>query len=344
MSCAIVTGVTGQDGSYLAEFLLEQGYTVFGIVRRSTYPLNSSNLSNVVLTHTGFRVFTADLTDQPSLAKVLDAAKGFKRIEVYNLAAQSHVGVSFDCPVSTVEMNTVGTLNILEVIRQSGFSDKIRMYQASTSEMFGKVQQVPQTEQTPFYPRSPYGVSKLAAHWLVKNYRESYGLFACSGILFNHESPRRGAHFVTQKIVKALAGAEPYVELGNLDAHRDWGHARDYVRAMWLMLQQSEPEDFVVATGEQHSVREFVELVAAERGFGVTWTGKGEGEVGVRTDTGKVLVRVNTTFYRPCEVDTLIGDSTRIRSLGWTPEFTFQGLVRDMCASGSGRLDEDHAR
>ena len=331
MSCAIVTGVTGQDGSYLTEVLLEKGYMVFGIVRRSTYPIQNSNLSNVVLSDPKFKLCTADLTDQPSLAKVLEAARDFKRIEVYNLAAQSHVGVSFDCPVSTVEINTIGTLNILEVIRQSGFTEKIRMYQASTSEMFGKVQEVPQVETTPFYPRSPYGVAKLAAHWLVKNYRESYGLFACSGILFNHESPRRGAHFVTQKIVRALAGAEPYVELGNLDAKRDWGHALDYVRAMWLMLQQSEPEDYVVATGTQHSVREFVELVAAERGFSIIWEGSGEGEVGIRADTGRVVVRVNTGFYRPCEVETLIGDASKIRALGWTQEFTFAGLVKNMC-------------
>ena len=332
MSCAIVTGVTGQDGSYLTEVLLEKGYTVFGIVRRSTYPIQNSNLSNVVLSDPKFKLCTADLTDQPSLAKVLEAARDFKRIEVYNLAAQSHVGVSFECPVSTVEINTIGTLNILEVIRQSGFTEKIRMYQASTSEMFGKVQEVPQVESTPFYPRSPYGVAKLAAHWLVKNYRESYGLFACSGILFNHESPRRGAHFVTQKIARALSGPEPYVELGNLDAKRDWGHARDYVQAMWLMLQQSEPEDYVVATGTQHSVREFVELVAAERGFSIIWEGTGEGVVGVRADTGRVVVRVNTGFYRPCEVETLIGDASKIRALGWTQEFTFEGLVKNMCA------------
>jgi GDPmannose 4,6-dehydratase len=329
---AIITGVTGQDGSYLAEYLLELGYMVFGIVRRSTYPIHSSNLSNVSLINPNFKIFTADLTDQPSMMKVFEAAKKFKLIEVYNLAAQSHVGVSFDCPVSTIEMNTIGTLNILECIRQCEFSQKIKLYQASTSEMFGKVQEVPQTERTPFYPRSPYGVSKLAAHWLVKNYRESYGLFACSGILFNHESPRRGAHFVTQKIVKAFSGPDPpYVELGNLESRRDWGHAKDYVRAMWLMLQQSNPDDYIVATGEQHSVKEFVELVAKERGFSVTWSGKGVDEIGTDSATGRIVIKVNPEFYRPCEVDTLIGDSSFIRSFGWTQKYSFGDLVKDMC-------------
>ena len=331
---AIITGVTGQDGSYLSEFLLERGYIVFGIVRRSTYPIHSSNLSNVSLTNPNFKVFTADLIDQPSLVKVFEAASRntTELIEVYNLAAQSHVGVSFDCPISTVEMNTIGTLNILETIRQLGLVKRVRMYQASTSEMFGKVQEIPQSEKTQFYPRSPYGVAKLAAHWMVKNYRESYGMYACSGILFNHESPRRGIQFVTQKIVQGLSRPKPYVELGNLDAKRDWGHAEDYVRAMWMMLQQDVPDDYVVATGEQHSVREFVELVAQVRGFSIIWVGTGEIELGIDSITSEVIVRINPEFYRPCEVETLIGDSSRIKALGWVQKYSFIELVKNMCA------------
>ena len=338
---SIITGVTGQDGSYLSELLLDKGYIVFGIVRRSTYPLHSSNLSNVQLTHPNFRIVTGDLTDQPSLIKVFEAASKHEgRIEVYNLAAQSHVGVSFDCPVSTIEMNTIGTLNILETVRQLNLVNRVRLYQASTSEMFGKVQETPQTENTPFYPRSPYGVSKLAAHWIMKNYRETYGMFACSGILFNHESPRRGLHFVTQKIVKALSQPEPYVELGNLEAKRDWGHAKDYVKAMWLMLQQEEPDDYVVSTGEQHSVREFVKLVATERGFSIVWSGEGVDEIGTDPVTGRVVVRVNPDFYRPCEVDTLIGDSSKIRRIGWSPEYSFDGLVKNMCTDINAKTTE----
>ena len=331
---AIITGVTCQDGSYLSEFLLERGYIVFGIVRRSTYPIHSSNLSNVSLTNPNFKVFTADLIDQPSLVKVFEAASRntTELIEVYNLAAQSHVGVSFDCPISTVEMNTIGTLNILETIRQLGLVKRVRMYQASTSEMFGKVQEIPQSEKTQFYPRSPYGVAKLAAHWMVKNYRESYGMYACSGILFNHESPRRGIQFVTQKIVQGLSRPKPYVELGNLDAKRDWGHAEDYVRAMWMMLQQDVPDDYVVATGEQHSVREFVELVAQVRGFSIIWVGTGEIELGIDSITSEVIVRINPEFYRPCEVETLIGDSSRIKALGWVQKYSFIELVKNMCA------------
>jgi len=335
MPIAVVTGVTGQDGSYLAEFLLEKGYIVFGVVRRSTYHIHSSNLSNVTLTDSNFKIVTAELTDQPSIMNVIEmalTAAGDQPIEVYSLAAQSHVGVSFECPVSTFEMNTIGPLNILQVIRQLKACDRVKLYQASTSEMFGRVQEVPQTETTPFYPRSPYGVSKLAAHWLVKNYRESYGMFACSGILFNHESPRRGVHFVTQKIVTSLSKNPPYVELGNLDAKRDWGHAKDYVRAMWLMLQQSHSDDYVVATGEQHSVREFVEIVAQKRGLELTWKGTGVDEVAV-DQHGRTVVRVNPDFYRPCEVETLIGDSSKVRGIGWMPEYSFEGLVENMCES-----------
>ena len=322
---AIITGVTGQDGSYLAEFLVEKGYTVFGIVRRSTLQLCQGNLRGI-FENPNFVSITADVTDQPSLIKAFESAKEYDLIEVYNLAAQSHVGVSFDCPVSTAEINFLGTMNLLESVKQLGLIPKTRFYQASTSEMFGKVQEVPQKETTPFYPRSPYGVAKLAAHWMVKNYRESYGMFACSGILFNHESPRRGANFVTQKIVQSLK--KRYLEIGNLDAKRDWGHAKDYVRAMWLMLQQDKPDDYVVASGEQHSVREFIELVSDEP---IVWSGSGVDEIGVGKNTNDVLVRVNPEFYRPCEVDTLLGDASKVRSIGWVPEYSFQDLVKNMC-------------
>jgi GDPmannose 4,6-dehydratase len=261
--------------------------------------------------------------------KVFGAAKHFDRIEVYNLAAQSHVAVSFACPVSTVETNTLGTLNLLEVVKQLDLTQKVRFYQASTSEMFGKVQEVPQKETTPFYPRSPYGVAKLAAHWMVVNYRESYDLFACCGILFNHESPRRGVHFVTQKIVQEFKKSDPYLEIGNLDAKRDWGHAKDYVNAMWLMLQQKDPSDYIVSTGEQHSVREFVELVAHHKGLTISWNGEGVGETG--TDQyGRLVVKVVEKFYRPCEVDTLLGDCSKVKSIGWERSYSFSDLVLDM--------------
>jgi GDPmannose 4,6-dehydratase len=262
--------------------------------------------------------------------RVFQAASDYDVIEVYNLAAQSHVAISFECPALTVETNVIGTLNLLESIRQSGLIKKVRFYQASTSEMFGKVQEIPQTESTEFYPRSPYGVSKVAAHWMVVNYRESYGLFACCGILFNHESPRRGANFVTQKIVKALTGPNPRLHIGNLDARRDWGHAKDYVQAMWLMLQQHNPDDFVVSTGEQHSVREFIERVCEIRGIQLSWVGSGLDEVGIDQD-GKTIVSVSEKFYRPCEVDTLLGDCSKIKSIGWKQEYSFEGLVKNMC-------------
>jgi GDPmannose 4,6-dehydratase len=262
--------------------------------------------------------------------RVFQAASDYDVIEVYNLAAQSHVAISFECPALTVETNVIGTLNLLESIRQSGLIKKVRFYQASTSEMFGKVQEIPQTESTAFYPRSPYGVSKVAAHWMVVNYRESYGLFACCGILFNHESPRRGANFVTQKIVKALTGPNPRLQIGNLDARRDWGHARDYVQAMWLMLQQQNPDDFVVSTGEQHSVREFIERVCEIRGIKLSWVGSGLDEVGV-DQSGETIVSVSEKFYRPCEVDTLLGDCSKIKSIGWKQEYSFEGLVKNMC-------------
>jgi GDPmannose 4,6-dehydratase len=322
---ALITGITGQDGAYLAQFLLSKDYIVYGAYRR-TSSLNFWRVKELgVENHPNLKLVEYDLTDLGGTISLIDK---IHPDEIYNLAAQSFVGVSFDQPVTTTQINALGALHLLEAIRI--VNKKIRFYQASTSEMFGKVQEVPQTEKTPFYPRSPYGVAKLGAHWLVKNYRESYGIFACAGILFNHESPRRGVHFVTQKIVKALARDPPYVELGNLDAKRDWGHADDYIKAMWLMLQQDHSDDFVVATGEQHSVREFVELVAKRRGLTITWSGSGPCEIGVDQDN-RIIVKVNPEFYRPCEVETLIGDSSKIRGIGWTPEYSFEGLVENMC-------------
>jgi GDPmannose 4,6-dehydratase len=330
-SVAVVTGATGQDGSYLVEFLLEKNYTVFCIVRRTTYLIQNSNLSPISLNNTKCKIYDADITDKSSLVKVFTDAEKYDRIEVYNLAAQSHVGTSFDCPHVTVEINTLGTLNMLEAVRQTCTLSKVRFYQASTSEMFGKVQTVPQNEKTSFYPRSPYGVAKLAAHWMVINYRETYGLFACCGILFNHESPRRGVNFVTQKVVKALKTREPFLEIGNLESMRDWGHAKDYIKAMWLMLQQDEPDDYVVSSGEQHSVREFIELTCKELGIKLSWVGSGVDEVGVDSDNCRTIVKVSEKFYRPCEVDTLLGDCSKVKKLGWKPEYTFDQLIKNMC-------------
>jgi GDPmannose 4,6-dehydratase len=341
---AVITGVTGQDGSYLSELLLEKGYEVFGIVRRTTSNPKFGNLRGVI-GNPRFHMCEADLLDQSSIIKVFERVTESEKIEVYNLAAQSHVATSFACPRSTVEINSIGTLNLLESIKQLGLIPKVRFYQASTSEMFGQVQDVPQTEKTVFWPRSPYGVSKLCAHWLVKNYRESFGLFASCGILFNHESPRRGDMFVTQKIVKGLRavfsgelersttarGQEPLecLLIGNLDAKRDWGHAKDYVRAMWMILQHHEPDEFVASMNEQHSVREFVETVLRITGKTFEWRGSGINEECIVD--GRPVVRVSEEFYRPCEVETLLGDSTKMRvALGWKPEFDFEGLVRDM--------------
>ena len=325
---AIITGATGQDGSYLIELLLEKDYNVYCLVRRSTYNIQYSNISLTSLSNDKLKIFDADLTDQSSINKVFQAAQKFDYIEVYNLAAQSDVGISFECPNLTVETNFIGTLNILESIKQSGLISKVKFYQASTSEMFGKVQQVPQTEKTAFYPRSPYGISKLAAHWMVINYREAYGLFACCGILFNHESPRRGLNFVTQKIVKTLK-SKKVLEIGNLEARRDWGHAKDYVYGMWLMLQQEKPDDYVVSSGEQHSVRDFINKVAALCDLQITWKGSGLDEIGI-DQNGDTIIKVSEKFYRPCEVDTLLGDCSKIKSIGWKPMYSFDELVQDM--------------
>ena len=329
MKAAIITGATGQDGSYLCELLLEKGYHVKCLVRRSTYPIETGNLK---FKHDALQIYEGDVLDHTIIQKMIQECEDYERVEIYNLAAQSHVHTSFNCPRYTFETNTLGVLNILESVRQSKVSEKYRIYQASTSEMFGKVQETPQRETTPFYPRSVYGVSKVAAHWLIKNYRESYGLFACSGILFNHESPRRGVDFVTKKITEGLKaivkGDKECLELGNLNAARDWGHAKDYVEAMWLMLQQEEADEYVVATGKTHSVRQFVEMCLKHLGKDITWQGENENEVGVVD--GKVVVKVSPKFYRPCEVDILIGDAAKIKSIGWRQKHDITELIIDM--------------
>lgn len=329
---AVITGVTGQDGSYLADFLLDKGYEVHGAIRRTT---RKPEDSWAPVGRTNFIVHDADLEDQVSLLKMLAKVGHPERLEVYNLAAQSHVGISFSCPLSTTHINYVGVLNLLESLHQLNLLPITRFYQASTSEMFGDVLEVPQKETTPFNPCSPYGVAKVAAHMLVKNYRDSYGLFGCCGILFNHESPRRGHNFVTQKIVKEFQNVfsqGTVLEIGNLNSLRDWGHAKDYVRAMWMMLQQDKPDDYVVSTGCQYSVRDFVEAVVKQYNKSITWEGDGLGEVGVVD--GVVVVRVNPEFYRPCDVNTLLGDPTKVSGIGWSRDFSFEELVVDMCGDG----------
>jgi GDPmannose 4,6-dehydratase len=319
---ALITGITGQDGAYLAELLLEKGYEVHGIKRRSS-SLNTDRVDHLYedphVSDGRFTLHYGDLTDASNLIRIVQHVSPD---EIYNLGAQSHVAVSFETPEYTANADAVGTLRLLEALRILGLEKRTRFYQATTSEMFGKVQETPQRETTPFYPRSPYGVAKLYAHWITVNYRESYGMFACSGILFNHESPRRGETFVTRKITRGLAristGLEHCLYLGNLDARRDWGHARDYVRAQWLMLQQAEPRDYVVATGVQHSVRDFVELAAAQLDMRIRWSGEGVEERGVDARTGRTVVRIDPRYFRPAEVDTLLGDATRARQeLGW---------------------------
>lgn len=331
MKKAIITGITGQDGSYLAEFLLEKGYDVHGIVRRSS----TNGLSRIqhILDEKKLHLHVGDLTDSASILRIIDTVKPD---EVYNLAAQSDVRLSFDTAENTADSNALGTLRILEAIRH--VDTNIRFYQASTSEMFGMVQEVPQNENTQFYPRSPYGVSKLYAHWITKNYRESYSIFACSGILFNHESPRRGENFVTQKVVRGLfdvsQGKINVLEVGNLDSKRDWGHAKDYVEMMWQMLQAEKPQDYVVATGQQHSVRDFIEKSAEYFGMSIKWYGEGLDEIGMDQKTGKIVITINPEYFRPAEVSSLIGDSSLAKEqLGWTPKITFDELVEDMCNS-----------
>jgi len=335
MSKAFITGITGQDGSYLAEFLLEKGYEVHGLVRRSSID-NTNRISHLLGEPKRVTLHYGDMTDAGSLSRILYK---IEPDEVYNMAAQSHVKVSFDIPQYTGDVNAIGTVILLESI--SEVNPKIKFYQASSSELFGKVREIPQNENTPFYPRSPYAVSKLYAYWITVNYRESYDLFACNGILFNHESPRRGETFVTRKITRGIAnilrGKIDCLYLGNLDAKRDWGFAGDYVEAMWLILQQEKPDDYVVATGETHTVREFCELAFKAVGINLIWEGKGLEEKGVDKDTGKVLVRVSKEFFRPAEVDLLLGDPTKAKTkLGWKPRVSFEELVEMMVKSDLG--------
>ena len=333
MKTALITGITGQDGSYLAELLLEKNYKVHGLIRRNSTSDGTDRINHLLKFPT-ITLHYGDMTDFACLAQLI---KDIQPDEIYNLAAQSHVKVSFSNALYTADANGLGTLRILEAIKLLGLEKTTRFYQAATSEMFGEVQSIPQREDTPFYPRSPYGVAKLYAHWITKNYREAYGIFACSGILFNHESPRRGETFVTRKITKTLAEIRNGkrilpLELGNLDAKRDWGHAKDYVEAMWLMLQQEEPEDFVIATGQQHTVREFVDAAFDYMGYSIEWVGEGLKEVAKDYGTGEVLVKINPEFYRPAEVDSLVGDCTKAKeTLGWKHNYSFTQLVEEMC-------------
>ena len=332
MKVALITGITGQDGSYLAELLLEKGYEVHGIVRRSSL-INTHRIDHI---YNDLHLHYGDLTDATNIIGVI---KKVEPDEIYNLGAQSHVKVSFETPEYTGQVDALGTLRVLEAVRLLGMEDKVRIYQASTSELYGLVQETPQSETTPFYPRSPYGVAKLYGYWIIKNYREAYGMYACSGILFNHESPRRGETFVTRKITRGLSrisvGLQDCLYLGNLNAMRDWGHAKDYVEAMWLMLQQDEPEDFVIATGEQHSVREFCEKAAPFFGLNFEWMGEGLDEVGFNWGAKKPNIKVDPKYFRPAEVETLLGDPTKAKEkLGWEPKTSFDELIEDMCIYG----------
>ena len=347
MKKALITGITGQDGAYLAEFLLDKGYQVHGIKRRSSL-FNTDRIDHLyqdpheknrnLILHYG------DLTDSTNLIRILQQVKPD---EVYNLAAQSHVAVSFESPEYTADTDALGTLRLLEGIRLLGLENKTRFYQASTSELYGKVQETPQTEKTPFYPRSPYAAAKLYAYWITINYREAYNIYACNGILFNHESPLRGETFVTRKITRALArislGLQDCLFLGNLDAKRDWGHAKDYVKMQWLMLQQDQPEDFVIATGKQYSVRDFVNIAAKELNIGITWKGSGIDEKGFDKKTNNQIVAVDPKYFRPTEVETLLGDPSKAKQkLGWEPEITFQELVTEMVQQDLIEAKKDH--
>ena len=338
MKVALITGITGQDGSYMCEFLLEKGYIVWGIVRRAS-DINTNRIDHLY-GHKNLIIRYGDVTDGSNLLHLLFKIdetyhEELERLEIYNLAAMSHVKVSFEMPEYSVEADGVGVLKLLEAIRNSRLQNKIRFYQASTSELYGLVQEVPQKESTPFYPRSPYGVAKLYGYWITKNYRESYDMFAVNGILFNHESPRRGPTFVTRKITKGLqmilTGERDKLVMGNLNAKRDWGHAKDYIEGMWLMLQADRPQDYILSTNEFHSVREFVELAFAHKGFEIVWKGSGVEEIGYDRKTGRELIFVDETYFRPSEVEELLGDSTKARTeLGWTPKYTFTELVREM--------------
>jgi GDPmannose 4,6-dehydratase len=344
---ALITGVTGQDGSYLAEFLLEKGYEVHGIKRRAS-SFNTQRVDHIFqdphVENKNFILHYGDLTDSSNLTRILQEVQPD---EVYNLGAQSHVAVSFESPEYTADVDAIGTLRLLEAIRLLGLEKKTKFYQASTSELYGEVQEIPQKETTPFYPRSPYAVAKMYAYWITVNYRESYGMYACNGILFNHESPRRGETFVTRKITRGLAniaqGLEPCLYMGNIDALRDWGHAKDYVRMQWMMLQQDNPEDFVIATGVQYSVRQFISWSAKELGLTIEFSGEGVDEIGTvvaiegdkapSLNVGDVIVKVDPRYFRPAEVETLLGDPTKAKEkLGWTPEITVQEMCAEMVA------------
>jgi len=350
MKKALITGITGQDGSYLAELLLEKGYEVHGIVRRSS-SFNRERIEPLYLTtliqdshiYNKLQLHYGDMTDSSNLIRLVQTVQPH---EIYNLAAQSHVKVSFDVPEYTADTDGLGTLRLLEAVRLLNLEKETRIYQASTSELFGKVQEVPQSEKTPFYPRSPYGVAKLYAYWIVKNYREAYGMHASNGILFNHESERRGENFVTRKISLAAArislGMQKKLYLGNLDAKRDWGYARDYVECMWLMLRQDESDDYVVATGETHSVREFVTLAFSEAGIDLEWKGQGVDEKGINRANGDTLIEIDPAYFRPAEVDILVGDASKARQrLGWVPKTTFGDLCRIMVAADMRKCTDE---
>ena len=346
---ALITGITGQDGAYLARLLLEKGYEVHGVKRRSS-SFNTERIDDIYedphLSDARLFLHYGDMTDSLNLLRIISQVQPD---EIYNLGAQSHVLVSFETPEYTANADGVGTLRILEAVRILGLIDKVRVYQASTSELYGLVQEVPQRETTPFYPRSPYGVAKLYAYWIVVNYREAYGMHASNGILFNHESPLRGETFVTRKISRAVAaielGLQEKLYIGNLDARRDWGHARDFVRGMWLMLQQETPEDFVLATGEDHSIREFIERGFGEVGRSIEWSGEGVGEIGRDAKTGKALVSVDPRYFRPTEVQQLIGDPTKaFEKLGWRHEVGFEALVKEMVACDLETVKRDSWR
>lgn len=330
MKKALITGINGQDGSYLAELLLGKGYEVHGLIRRNSTNENPAHLRHI---KDAVQLHYADLSDANNIRNIIGE---HEPDEIYNLAAQSHVMVSFKLPEYTADVNALGPLRILDTIRALDLEHKVKYYQASTSEMFGLVQETPQKESTPFYPRSPYGCAKVFAHQLTVNYRESYGIHASNGILFNHESPRRGEQFVTRKITRALgriaAGSNEVIKLGNVDSKRDWGHAKDYVRAMWMMLQQERPNDYVIATGQTQSVRTFCQAATAFHGMDLEWSGRGVNEIATDRKTGRRIIEISSEFYRPADVDFLLGDASKARAqLGWTPEFSFEDLVNDMC-------------
>ena len=332
---ALITGITGQDGSYLAELLLDKGYEVHGLVRRCSIP-NTKRINNFEETYKNFHLHDGDLTDSLSILRVIEE---IKPDEIYNLAAQSHVGISFKQAEYTAQTDALGPLRILEAVRVLNLTKKTKIYQASTSELYGLVREVPQSETTPFHPRSPYGVAKLYAYWITINYRESYKMFACNGILFNHESPRRGENFVTKKITKALSrielGVQECLYLGNINALRDWGHAKEYVEMQWRMLQQEKPEDFVIATGKMNSVRKFIEIAAETLNWGgISWEGEGINETGRRKDNKEIVIRINPKYYRPAEVENLLGDATKAHSkLGWKPVISLEQLIKEMIDS-----------